>query len=69
MHGALVHAGNALLSMPLALDGEAEGAKNTGLAVISLVSIVIAYVGLSALWWFVFRDRSRGRRHEDGPDR
>ena len=29
---------------------------------ISVVSIVLGYVGCSALWHFVFRDKSRSRR-------
>jgi hypothetical protein len=52
----------ALAALPLALDGEAATGNSTGLAVISLVSMVLCYVGLWALWHFVFRDRSRSRR-------
>jgi hypothetical protein len=63
------HLGGALASLPLALDGEAEGSGNVGLGVISVVSIVAGYVGLFALWWFVFRDRSRSRRKKDPSDR
>jgi hypothetical protein len=68
---ALVHLAHLLASVPVALDGEAEGASNTGLAVISAVSMVIGYVGLFALWWFVFRDRSRSRsrRKKDASER
>jgi hypothetical protein len=35
------------------------------------VSMVIGYVGLFALWWFVFRDRSRSRsrRKKDASER
>jgi hypothetical protein len=51
-----------LATLPLALDGEAATGNSTGLAVISLVSMVLCYAGLWALWHFVFRDRSRSRR-------
>ncbi len=69
MPAALVHLARLAISFPVALDGEAEGASNTGLAVISAVSIAIGYVGLFALWWFVFRDRSRSKRKKDPSDR
>ncbi len=52
----------------MALDGESVNNSNTGLAVISLVSIVLGWVALGALWYFVFRDRSRGRRKEGSSD-
>jgi hypothetical protein len=55
-------------ALPLALDGESEGAGNVGLGIISVVSIAIGYVGLFALWWFVFRDRSRAKRKRDRSD-
>ncbi|HEX3510687.1 MAG TPA: hypothetical protein VHT27_06255 [Solirubrobacteraceae bacterium] len=51
----------ALASLPLALDGESVVGNNTGIAVISLVSMVAGYVGLWALWYFVFRDKERAR--------
>jgi hypothetical protein len=69
MAGALVHLARLALSIPLALDGEAEGVNNIGLGIISVVSIAIGYVGLFALWWFVFRDRSRSKRGKDPLDR
>lgn len=62
---ALAHLMSHALSLPMALDGEAETANNTGLGVISVVSIAIAYVGLFALWFFVFRDKSRSKRKKD----
>jgi hypothetical protein len=63
---ALAHLARAGLSLlPLALDGEAEGANNIGLGLISVVSIAVGYVGLFALWWFVFRDRSGKKRDKD----
>jgi hypothetical protein len=46
--------------LPFALDGESVNDSNTGVAVISLVSILVGWVALLALWHFVFRDRSRG---------
>jgi hypothetical protein len=52
------------LSLPLALGGEAETSNNTGLGIISVVSIAIGYVGLFALWFFVFRDKSRKRKKD-----
>jgi hypothetical protein len=56
------------LSLPLALGGEAETANNTGIGIISVVSIGIGYVGLFALWFFVFRDKSRSKRKKDSSD-
>lgn len=69
MAHALTHLASAVLSVLLALDGEAEGANNVGLGVISVVSIAIGYIGLFALWWFVFRDKSRGKRKKGPSDR
>jgi hypothetical protein len=65
MAGAFVH----LAFVPLALDGEAETAGNIGLGVISVVSIAVGYVGLFALWWFVFRAKARARREKDSSER
>jgi hypothetical protein len=50
------------VSVPLALGGEAEGAGSVGLGVISIVSIALGWIGLGALWWFVFRDKDRPER-------
>ncbi|HMD51216.1 MAG TPA: hypothetical protein VKG62_00775 [Solirubrobacteraceae bacterium] len=51
---------SVVLSLPLALDGESSGAGNsTGIAVISIVSIVSGYLLLAGLWYFVFRDKAR----------
>jgi hypothetical protein len=53
----------------LALGGEAVSAGDKGLGIISLVSIVSGYVGLAALWFFVFRDKSsRNKRKKDSTD-
>ncbi len=66
---ALAHLASLALSLPIALGGEAETSSNVGLGVISVVSIAIGYVGLFALWFFVFRDRSRSKRNkEDSSD-
>jgi hypothetical protein len=53
------------LSLPMALGGEAETSNNTGIGVLSVASIVLGYVGLFALWYFVFRDKSRSKRKKD----
>ncbi len=66
---ALVHLARLAMSIPLALDGEAEGARNTGLGIVSAVSIAVGYLALFALWWFVFRDRARSKRKKDPSDR
>lgn len=51
----------------LALDGESVNANNTGLAVISIVSIVSGYLLLAGLWFFVFRDKARAKREKRTP--
>jgi hypothetical protein len=56
------------LSLLLALDGEAATGNNTGIAVISLVSIVLGYVGLAALWYFVVRQKARDKRRKGSSD-
>jgi uncharacterized BrkB/YihY/UPF0761 family membrane protein len=65
---ALLHLASLVSSLPMALDGEAETAHSTGLGVISVVSIALTYVGLFALWFFVFRDKSRSKRKKDRSD-
>ncbi len=65
---ALAHLAAVAYSLPLALDGEAETSGNVGLGVISVVSIALGYVGLFALWFFVFRDKSRSKRKKDSSD-
>jgi hypothetical protein len=55
--------------LPLALDGESVSANNTAIGVISVASIVAGYLVLAALWYFVFRDKSRARRKKgSSPD-
>ncbi len=51
-----------IVAVVLALDGEAVDANNTGLAVISLVSIVLGYLLIAGLWYFVFREKARTKR-------
>ena len=57
-----------IAAVPIALDGESVNNSNTGLAVISLVSIVGGWLALAALWYFVFRDRSRAKHKNDSSD-
>jgi hypothetical protein len=57
-----------MLSAPLALDGESVTGSNTGLAVISVVSMVFGYALIAALWYFVFREKARTKRKRDSPD-
>jgi uncharacterized membrane-anchored protein len=49
------------LALPLALDGESVNNNNTGIAVISVVSIVGGYLLLAGLWYFVFREKARDK--------
>lgn len=64
-----MHAIASMLGLVLALDGESSTAGNsTGVAIIAAVSMVSGYVLLAALWWFVFRDRSRSKRRRDTSD-
>jgi hypothetical protein len=65
---ALTHLASLVLSLPIALGGEAETSNNLGLGIISVVSIAVGYVGLFALWYFVFRDKSRSKRNKDSSD-
>lgn len=65
---ALVHLLSIAVQLPLALDGEAETANNTGLGILSVVSIALTYVGLFALWFFVFRGKARAKRDKNRSD-
>lgn len=60
--------GAAVMSVPLALGGESAGGDSTGLAVISVVSIVAGYLLIAALWYFIFRDRARSKRRNGSSD-
>jgi hypothetical protein len=55
------------LALALALDGESAVSHSTGLAIISIVSIVFGYVLLACLWHFVFSAKARRRRGEKDP--
>jgi len=53
-----------LLSVPLALDGESVTNNNEAIAIISVVSIVVGYLALFALWRYVFSSRAKAKRGE-----
>ena len=55
-------------ALPLALDGESAAGNSTGIAVISLISIVFGYLLLAGLWYFVFREKARSKRKRDSSD-
>lgn len=57
-----------LAHLPLALDGESADQSSTGLAVISVVSMALGYVGLALLWRFVFSKKARSKRERDPPE-
>jgi uncharacterized BrkB/YihY/UPF0761 family membrane protein len=65
---ALTQLVSLAISLPLALDGEAETSSSTGLGVISVVSIGLTWVGLFALWFFVFRNKSHAKHDKDHSD-
>jgi hypothetical protein len=58
---------HAVLALTVALDGESSVGDNTGLAVISITSIVFGYVLLACLWHFVFSSKARRKRGEKDP--
>jgi hypothetical protein len=68
-----VHVALTTLALTLAeLSGEVEspeapGKGSVGVGVISVASIALGWVGLFALWWFVFRDKERSKRKKDPP--
>jgi hypothetical protein len=62
----LLHLALAATLLLPALDGESVTNGNNSLAVISIVSIVFGYLLLAALWFFVFRDKARGKRKDGG---
>ncbi len=55
------------IGLVLALDGESAVQGNSGLAIISIVSIVFGWVLLACLWFFVFSAKARRRRGEKDP--
>jgi hypothetical protein len=57
----------ALVTLPLALGGEAvtdSGPSGKFLAIVSVASMVVGYVGLYLLWRFVFSAKARDKRGE-----
>lgn len=56
-----MHSLGLALSPPPALGGESVN-DTTGIAVVSLVSIVFGYLLIAGLWYFVFSARARERR-------
>jgi len=52
----------ALLSIPLALDGESVSGNNEGIAVISVISIAFGWLLIAGLWYFVFSAKAQRRR-------
>jgi hypothetical protein len=55
------------LAAPLALDGEAAaegGPEGAAIAAVSVVSLVLGYLVLFALWRYVFSAKARARRGE-----
>jgi hypothetical protein len=64
MAGGAIH----LATLVLALDGESAGASSTGLAIISVVSMVFGYLLLAGLWYFVFSEKARTRRRKRPKD-
>ena len=54
----------ALLSLPVALDGESTTGANPAIGVISVASIVCGYLLLAALWYFVFREKAKEKRRK-----
>lgn len=62
-----MHLLNLILSLPPALDGESAAGNNTGIAVISVASMIFGYLLIAGLWFFVFRRKARERRGEKDP--
>ncbi len=63
-----MHVGIPPLALLLALDGESATGNSTDIAIISAVSIVFGYLALAALWYFVFRDKTRKKRGKGPSD-
>jgi hypothetical protein len=64
-HG--LHMLGLILSPAPALDGESAGGSSTGLAAISLASMVFGWLLIAGLWFFVFSARARAKREKDPP--
>lgn len=56
------------LTVPVALDGESAAGNNTAIGLISVVSILVGYLVLAALWYFVFRKKAREKRDKGPPE-
>jgi uncharacterized iron-regulated membrane protein len=57
-----------LFGLILALDGESAGGSNTGLAMISVASMVFGWLLVGGLWFFVFREKAHRRREKNRTD-
>lgn len=57
-----------MLSVPLALDGESAGGSSTGLAAISVASMVVGWLLVAGLWFFVFSAKARARKEKNPPE-
>ena len=64
---------DVLVSVPVALGGDALSGNNAAIAAIGLVSMVAGYLLLAALWYFVFRqkpeEKEAARREQEARDR
>ncbi len=60
-----MHPLSLIVFLPLALDGESATGNNTGIAIISVISMASGYILLAGLWYFVFRDKARAKRRKD----
>jgi hypothetical protein len=66
----------ALLAVHLLLaaaSGEVESPEGAeggvGVGIVSVAAVALGWVGLFALWWFVFRDKDRRKHKKDPPAR
>ncbi len=57
-----------MLSNALALDGESAGGSSTGLAAISVASMIVGWLLVAGLWFFVFSAKARARKEKNPPD-
>ena len=66
----MTHLAHLIAHVPLAAaSGEVEtpegnGTGSVGVQILEFGSILLGWVALFALWWFVFRDKSRSRRRK-----
>lgn len=65
-----MHLAHLIAHIPLAAaSGEVEspegnGPGSVGVQILEFGSIVLGWVVLFALWWFIFRDKTRARRRK-----